>query len=493
MFVTVSPLLPMIVATLAVTVAALLPTGRLNWPLWARVLLNGVVFVALPLLVPSILQAAWDVAPDDDSRYLFWTRLLRASWWLIGARMGIEFGRFLFVLEHRPRETQLISDLAKSAIYGATVLAIIDLDFGLPLGGVLATSGVIAIVLGLALQNTLADVFAGIAVGVERPYDIGDSVWVEGGIQGQIIEVNWRATLISTDQNNIAIVPNSVMAKSRLVNLSSPTLVRRDTITLRLDAAVPTEHCHGILAAAVRACRLLLPHPVPEICCTGLYGDGATYDISFSMADGGQLASARNELFGHIQRHLRYAGIRIITAGINADNTNVPTLSPPGPSDLLYDCTVFHNLTDELRDALAAKLTRKRLKLGETILRQGEPSHALYLIAAGTIEVTRLDATSSHVVARLSPGNSVGAVGLLTGAHDAATATAITPATVYILDKSDLDAAIAAHPKLQEALEALASRGEEMLNQDAAAHHETAALPAEQLLDRLRAFLRLKR
>jgi CRP-like cAMP-binding protein len=328
------------------------------------------------------------------------------------------------------------------------------------------------------------------AVGVARPYEIGDSIWVEGGMEGKVVEVNWRPTLIATGQNNVAVIPNSVMAKSRLVNLSSPIEIRRDTISLRLDGAVPTEYCRSVLSAAVRACRLPLSHPVAEICCTGLYGDGATYEISFSIANGAGLEPARNELFAHIQRHLRYAGIRIAVAGV-AMPTDLPP-PVPGPTELLEDCSVFHFLGEDLRAAIAAKLKPKKLEVGEVILRQDEQSHALYLIAAGTIEVTRIEKGASHIVARLSPGNSVGAVGLLTGAHDAATATALTLASVYLLERAELSETLAAHPKLQEALDALARRREEMLQQDSAAHQEVAALPPGQFLDRVRVFLRLK-
>ena len=482
--------LPISLATAALGIAALFSAGRLKWPLWARSALNIGLFAALPMLCPAILGAAWEVSADLGPGELFWTRFVRAGWWVLGASIGIGFGRLLLLVEHRPREARLLSDLAQGVIYAAVFLAIIDLDFGLPLGGILATSGVIAIVLGLALQNTLADVFAGIAVGVARPYEIGDWIWVEGDIQGQVVEVNWRSTLISTDQNNVAVVPNSVMAKSRLMNLSSPTQVRRDTISLRLDVTVPTDQCRSVLGAAIRACRLPLPHPAAEICCTGLYGDGATYEISFSTASGAELQPARNELFAHLQRHLRYAGIRIAAAGLGTPSGGVEAAL--GPLELLQDCNVFHFLADDLRAAIAAKLKPKRLKIGEAILRQGEPSRALYLISAGTIEVTRIENGASHVVARLSPGNSVGAVGLLTGAHDAATATALTVATVYVLEQAELSETLAAHPKLQEALEALASRGEEMLRQDAAAHQETAPLPPAQFLDRLRTFLKLR-
>ena len=62
-----------------------------------------------------------------------------------------------------------------------------------PVSAVLATSGVLAIVLGLAMQNTLADVFSGLAINIEQPFGAGDWITLADHVQGQIIEINWRA------------------------------------------------------------------------------------------------------------------------------------------------------------------------------------------------------------------------------------------------------------------------------------------------------------
>ena len=86
--------------------------------------------------------------------------------------------------------------------------------FALPLQGIVATSSVIAIVLGLALQNTLGDVFFGLSLSVEKPYDVGDSVLLEGGVEGKVIQINWRSTHLRNNENDVVIIPHSSMAKN---------------------------------------------------------------------------------------------------------------------------------------------------------------------------------------------------------------------------------------------------------------------------------------
>ena len=316
------PLLALLRATLLLCAGLILPHLRIHWPLWLRLLSRLGAFTALPLLVQAILGSPLQPHfSTDRPGQLLWEQVIEAGWWFAGARFAVGVARLLVVLENRPRETRIISDLVAGVIFVAAGLAIINFVFAVPIRGLLATSGVIAIVLGLALQSTLSDVFSGIAVGLERPYKPGDLLWIEGGIEGHVIQVNWRSTQIATGQNSVAVVPNSVMAKARLVNRSVPTAMRGDTVSLNLDPDAAPERCIAALTAAVRACRSLLATPIPSVACTGLRGDGASYEIGFSVESSEQLSAAHTELFTQIHRHLRYAGIALAVPGIagNAD------------------------------------------------------------------------------------------------------------------------------------------------------------------------------
>ncbi len=483
-----APVATLLLATALLAAAAVLP--RLHWhrPLWLRVTSRLVSFVALTLLVQravgSPLRPRFAVV---QSELRFWQQVIEAGWWLLGARVAVGVARLLVVLEHRPRETQIISDLLAGIIYVATVLAIVNFAFEVPIRGLLATSGVIAIVLGLALQSTLSDVFSGIAVGIERPYRAGDLLRVEGGVEGHVMQVNWRSTQIATGDNDIAVVPNSIIAKSRLVNLSAPTPVRGDTIRVRLDAAARPERCVETLHAAALAGRLPLALPAPAGACTGLQGDGATYEIRVSVAASDQLEAARNELFGEIHRHLRHAGIALAVPTVAVP----PAVPVPDIGWLLEHSELFGVLTAVERAALAARFASAGLLAGETLIRESEMPQALYVIAAGAVEISRRTPDGPHVLARLSPGESLGAFGLITAKPYSATATALTRLRVFRLDKAALAAALAAEPALADALEALAQRGQATLRHDVMLGDDPALAEPDQFLSRVRGFLRL--
>ena len=88
--------------------------------------------------------------------------ILKIAWWLWAAWLLVGLVRALVIVERRPHQSRLMQDLLAGLVYLAALFAIVAWVLGLPVQGLLATSGVIAIILGLALQSTLGDVFSGI-------------------------------------------------------------------------------------------------------------------------------------------------------------------------------------------------------------------------------------------------------------------------------------------------------------------------------------------
>jgi small-conductance mechanosensitive channel/CRP-like cAMP-binding protein len=428
---------------------------RLRHPLWRSLVVRIGGFALLTWLVKVSLGSP--LRPQfatDRSAMLLWQQIVELGWWIVGARAVTIGVRALAVLENRPHQSRIVSDLVGAAIYIAAGLAITNFAFSVPIGGLLATSGVIAIVLGLALQSTLSDVFSGIAVGLERPYQPGDLLWVEGEIEGIVVQMGWRSTQIRTGQNNMAIVPNSVIAKSRLINRNSPTPIRAETMTIRLDPRVDPARCLAVLTAAVRSCMLPLIDPAPRLAYTGLLGDGGAYEIAFSVGSSENVQAVQTEILSKVHRHLLHAGIALAVAG----NPAPPTVPETTIVELLARSEVFGALSQQERDLLAQHFVMISIEAEETLFRQDDVPDALYLIASGTVEVTRVKGGARQIMTRISPGESVGLVGVFTGQPHLATVTALTPVGVFRLDKAGVDAALKVCPDMATGLEALARR-----------------------------------
>ena len=127
---------------------------------------------------------------------------LKIAWWLYAAWFLVALVRSVLIFEGRPRDGKLLQDILSAIIYLSAVFAIITYVFDLPVQGLLATSGVIAIVLGLALQSSLNDVFSGLVLSFSHPYRPGDWIKIDGGTEGRIVELNWRATLFLTGRQD---------------------------------------------------------------------------------------------------------------------------------------------------------------------------------------------------------------------------------------------------------------------------------------------------
>jgi small-conductance mechanosensitive channel/CRP-like cAMP-binding protein len=477
--------LPWLVVVFTIVTAILL---RAHSP-WVRLALSiGSVALLTYFLWPTVGSTLDPhFSTDTNSFEALSEKLFVAAWWIGVARIGVVTGQILLKINHQAHSARLALDLVAGAIYLGAVLAIVDLVFGVSVTGLVATSGIIAIVLGLALQNTLGDLFSGIAIGIDRPFKVGDLIWIEGPVEGRVIETNWRSTRIATGANDIATVPNSVIAKSRILNRSSPTETRTETVKVVLDPAVsPRKGVTLLRAAALNTVSLIL-HPAPKVNCLELGGAGATYEISFS-ASISSLGNARSDLLQQVARHARYGGVALATQ----NGTPLVPVAAPDLSQLLHETLVLEALTDEECAVLASRLVVHRGETGDKIFDQGGELASLFIIANGTFEVTRDDGQGSRRLGTIGPGDYFGELALLTGEPNAVTVTALTPFLAYEVGKAMIEPLLEENPDLLHAFEEGASKAQALFDRTIAAQACSSAAPNGHLLDRIRAFFNVK-
>jgi small-conductance mechanosensitive channel len=368
-------------------------------------------------------------------------RALAIAWWAWAAWFLVGVVRTFVVAEHRPREGKLVQDLLAGLIYLSAVLAVIAYVFGLPVQGLLATSGVIAIILGLALQSTLSDVFSGIVLNFSRPYRPGDWISIEGGTDGRVIEMNWRATHVLTGKRDLAIVPNSAIAKAKIVNASSPSGVHGMTVTVQLDRKATPAAGVKILEQALLNSRLVLTRPAPWITVKSISGPGTEFEIGFFAEDLAHATDAQNELLDLIYRHVAAAGLDLATIDRSASSvpeTNMLPNAADCPERALNLVNIFASLTPDERESLAGKMKQKTVDTGEVLLEAGVVLQSLFIIGAGVLSLTHVVGGNEIELMRLGPGDHFGEIGLLTGAPARARITALMPTTIYELTKDDL-------------------------------------------------------
>ena len=441
-------------------------SGVASWLLFRKYpVRRAIVRVAfLIILTVAFLRAGvipyeplqWTGSSPTDAAHA----ILKIAWWLWAAWFVVAVLRVSVTVERRPRDSKLLQDLLAGLVYLAAFFGIVAYVFDLPIKGLLATSGAVAIILGLAMQSTLGDVFSGIVLSFSRPYLPGDWINIDGGTEGRVIEMNWRATHVLTGRRDLAIIPNSTLAKSKIVNVSSPSGVHGIAISIQLAPDTPPSSAIEIIHTAILNCRLILATPPPTVIIRAITARFIELEVTFYVDQLSASTNAQNQLYDMIFRHLATAGMRLASPDDSpASSEETGDAGKSANSRLLDLVDIFRSLTPAERGSLALKLKPAVFGAGETLVTPGDVLHSLFIVGAGVLSIS-LDRLGEDVeLERFGPADYYGEIGMLTGDAARAAITALTPATVYELSKGDLAPILEARPQVAHELgRALARR-----------------------------------
>jgi small-conductance mechanosensitive channel/CRP-like cAMP-binding protein len=312
----------------------------------------------------------------------------------------------------------------------------------------LTTSAVGAVVAGLALQDTLGNFVAGLAIQVEKPFRLGH--WIKlGEWEGEVAEITWRAVKVRTREGNQVIIPNGELSKSALTNYSEPASPTR----VHVEVGAAYEHPPSAVKTAIHEALdhepLVLRTPPPHVLLVAFADSAITYRAHFWIERLTLDEEATNRVRTGIYYSFRRHGISIpfpIQVQYEAE------MAPAAPTDemrrgwerLLAGTDLFGLLSENDRQALAASASARLYGDGETIVRQGEPGESAYVIAEGRARVT-LDPGDTEV-AMLRAGQYFGEMSLLTGESRTATVRASGDCQVLEITAADFRRLILENP-----------------------------------------------
>jgi small-conductance mechanosensitive channel len=412
-------------------------TKRLTLP---RILLGALFFLGFTYLLFQARQIPY-LAPvtPKDALARFLGDALKIVWWFWAASLASEALRLYAARGHTPLSRYRLSqDLSVAGIYLCALIGLSSYVLNLPLQGLFVTSGAVAVVLGLALQSALGDVFYGIVLSLAKPYHLGDWVTLDNGVEGIVVEMNWRATHLLTDRLDIAIVPNSVIARARLVNSSFPSRTHGTCIQLPVAAQASPERAVEVLLDAALGCRQVLIQPPPTVVVKAMSADATIFEITFFTPEVGVAPAAQTAVYENIFRGLRVAGIALGSSvgSAAAAKTAADLASLPELQRLLDSSGLFAQVTADERLNLTRSLERVDYEPGQVVVEQGSAVPALLIAASGVLSLKRRTGERVDEIARISAGGYVGADELRQNIPATASVTALRHSTVYHLDKA---------------------------------------------------------
>lgn len=379
-------------------------------------------------------------------------------------------------------------------------LLILYYETDLDVTGLFTTSAVLSVVIGLALQDTLGNLFSGLALQTERSFAVGD--WVRfSGYEGEVRDISWRATRLRTRDNDLVVIPNSVIGKDVVVNYSAPTRVHSITTQVGTHYRHPPARVIEALQEAVRDTDTILKVPRPLVHVVAFGESEVTYEVRYWIRDFATRPEVASALRTRIWYVFKRRGIEIpfpirtvqMQEAGRADENPVESETETLAERLARVPSLGHLAGDALL-ALAERARREQYFSGETVVRQGEPGETLYVIDNGAVEVLLSEGTSRERIAELGPGDYVGEMSLLTGEPRSATVRALEPTQFIVVDRTAFRAALDGNAEIMRDISQTLARRREELEYARSALHTDAPDPAaaeQQILSRIRQIFRL--
>src|SRR2546430_3798437 len=368
------------------------------------------------------------------------------------------------------------------------------------LKGLLAGSGVVAIIVGFAGQNLFAGIIGGIAIQINRPYKVGD--WLQVGEHfAEVMEINWRSTRLRTNDNIYLDIPNNEMVSKPIINLHYPTEVHSMRIRVGVEYRNPPSRVKDALFRAASTADGVLAEPKTKGFLVDFAESALIYGIKYSMGNHSRINEINDAVRTNVWYELKRQGITIPfpIRTLHLERKGVASIQEEYQearailrSEALFECLSDDQISDLVQQSHVSHFGR-----GERVIKEGAEGDSMFILLRGAAEVSISKNGTSIPVATLKAPDCFGEMSLLTGEHRTATVRAETDCQVMEIGKPVMAEVLRASPDCLERLsELLAKRKMETegLLKEAASHSQSQKKEREYratFLHRLRTFFEL--
>jgi small-conductance mechanosensitive channel/CRP-like cAMP-binding protein len=381
----------------------------------------------------------------------------------------------LVLLALRIEIANIVHDLVLGGAYLVAFIGMLHRS-GVNLSGIIATSAVVTVVLGLSLQATLGNVLGGIALQLDDSIHVGDWVQLTSGQQGKIKAIRWRHTVVETRNWDTIIVPNAVLLGENITILGEredQPVQHRMWVYFNVDFRFSPEEVINVVEDALQSTPIpnVAAFPPPHCIVYDYSKQGGESFANFAIrywltdlaADDPTSSAVRVRLYVALKR----AGIPLAVPG----QTVWVSQDDPDHKERKLQREIAHRVSALEHIEMLARLSpEERIRLaegmrlapfgrGEIITRQDAAAHWLYVLTRGEVEVkVRGEGGIEKLVTRLQSPNVFGEMGVMTGERRTATIVAATEVECYRIDKEAFKAVLRARPEMVEVVSQVIAR-----------------------------------
>ena len=286
---------------------------------------------SLYLIITSILAAAHWLSFQNSYLSIYELTLMKFSNYL--SLIALFFGvisivkiaqiyvyLYLFLVNMSVGVPRLIANMF-TLVFTLAIVSWLAADvFGFHLAAVLATSAVFSLVLGLALQDTLGNLFSGIALQIDRPFNISDWIEIHSGSEkwvGQVQEVSWRATTLMGFSDELILIPNRIIAQSQLLNFSHQQKPARLNQVFRFRFDAPISLARKALLDGLQNVPEILTDPPPRTLITEVTESWVTLKVFYSLKDYGTRYRTGDMVISQILEQVRRHQLTLASPTLN--------------------------------------------------------------------------------------------------------------------------------------------------------------------------------
>ena len=259
-------------------------------------------------------------------------------WWILPARIaGIGMERFLWVPleDHTGRNIpNVVRVFASVTIYSLASFGIIAFVFNEALTSLLATGGLLSLIVGLAVQSNISNIFSGIVINMERPFNVGDWVQIGEMDEGRVVDITWRTTRVKVRNGYVISIPNAQASEAMIHNFDSFDIIRLE-LAVHLDASHPPEEVQMVMMGGLEQAENVLAAPEREVRFKGVnwdFGWIAEYEVQFWIDNYGGREQIAEGVLEKVYSALRRHNMSPMNRPINGSGR--PEIETGGPPQL---------------------------------------------------------------------------------------------------------------------------------------------------------------
>lgn len=448
------------------------------------------VIIAVNVAAPFLVERTAEFFDEGISRKMAqdtfdtFLRLLKVLLWMSLVVVIVRiFNSIVFTsafdAKRGKRTSILIRNIFSITVYLVAFFIIFKSQYpNIDLAAVFTTSAILGVILGLALQDTLGNLFAGLSLQADQPFAVGDVINIPNKGKGVVEMVTWRGLKIRTFQNKLLIISNTNLGRETFEVAPRDNLNARLVFFNTLYTDSPTKTIH-VVREAVREAENVSQKIKPIVRIRDLGASGIDWEVKYWLED----YTKYNDSDALIRKRIWYAFLR--------ENINFayPTQTlyikrrarKPKIEDEAYPVferlsaiEIFEPLNDEETMQLAKETLRRMFAPGETIIHAGDAGETMFVINRGSVSVQLPEeaggdgaANKPRILATLNEGKFFGEMALLTGEPRSATVVAVEETEVFEIGHEAVKKLFVDNPYLVESLSRAVAERRALLNSSA--------------------------